>query len=479
MAVLSGLKPEKVFEYFEEICAIPHPSYEEKAISDYLVGFAKEHKLTYYQDELYNVIMIKEASAGYENVEPIIIQGHMDMVCEQESDCSKDMHTEGLDLYIDGDFVKAKGTTLGGDDGIAVAMALAILDDDSLKHPKLEFICTVSEEVGMEGAAGIDLSHVKGSRLLNLDSEEEGVFLAGCAGGSHVEIKLEVQRVEVEKQIVSIDIDNLAGGHSGTEIHKGHANANILMNRLLTAVEGYNLISFAGGSKDNAITRKCSAEIAVLPGNAEAVEEILLAEAESIASEYAITDPNMEIEIGVLEAQKKVDALDETTSQWVVSLINALPNGVIAMSQDIPGLTETSLNLGITKLEEGQLSLVYSLRSNVDSALAALSRRVESIATAFGAKLIQGGEYPAWEFLRVSPLREQMVKLYKDMYGVEPKVEIMHAGVECGLLSAKKPGLDCVSMGPALYDIHTPSERMSISSVERVYEFVTRLIEMK
>ena len=292
MAVLSNCKPERVFHYFEEICNIPHPSYHEEKISAYLVDFAKAHNLEYYQDDLYNVIMIKEASEGMENAAPIILQGHMDMVAEQDDDCKKDMLTEGLDLEIVDGFVTAKGTTLGGDDGIAVAMALAILEDEELKHPRIEVIITVSEEVGMEGAAGIDVSMLKGRKLLNLDSEEEGHFLAGCAGGCRVDVEFPVKKESLKGALVSIEVKNCTGGHSGAEIDKGRANASYVANRVLAAgLEAGEvcIVDLVGGTKDNAIPRATSAKVVTTP----AVVDAMTKEADAIKNEFAITDPEM------------------------------------------------------------------------------------------------------------------------------------------------------------------------------------------
>lgn len=481
MAVLSNCKPQRVFHYFEEICGIPHPSYHEKQISDYLVDFAKQHNLEFYQDDLYNVIMIKEATAGYENVEPIIIQGHMDMVAEQEDSCKKDMLKEGLDLEIVDGFVTAKGTTLGGDDGIAVAIALALLEDENLKHPRLEFICTVSEEVGMEGAAGIDVSMIKGRKMLNLDSEEEGVFLAGCAGGCRLDVNYPLKREKVTGTKIDISVSECTGGHSGTEIIRGRANATHIVNRLLSVLAetaDFGLVDFVGGTKDNAIPRATTASLILADAKVEAILAKLNKEVDAIKNEYAITDPDMIIKIGSTNSVEE-NAVTSVDSAKIVALLNSVPNGVQAMSHDIEGLVETSLNLGILKLEEDKLHFAFALRSSVDSAKAALLRKTLSIAKAFGCDTSVHGQYPAWEFIRESKFRDDLIKIYKEMTGDTPRVETMHAGVECGLLSAKLPGLDAVSIGPELYDIHTPKERLSIESTERMYEYVKRVIETK
>ncbi|SHJ18263.1 aminoacyl-histidine dipeptidase [Pseudobutyrivibrio xylanivorans] len=475
MAVLSNCKPERVFHYFEEICIIPHPSYHEEKISAYLVNFAKEHNLEYYTDDLYNVIMIKEASKGMENVAPIILQGHMDMVAEQEPDCTKDMLTEGLDLEVVDGYVTAKGTTLGGDDGIAVAMALALLEDETLKHPRLEVIITVSEEVGMEGAAGIDVSMIKGRKLLNLDSEEEGHFLAGCAGGCRMELEYPAKKEQVKGNLVSVEINDCTGGHSGTEIDKGRANATLMVNRMLAValeVSDVNLVDFVGGTKDNAIPRATSAKVIVSADAVKAME----AEAAAIKNEFAVTDPEMKIDIKS-EGDAAVDGVNAADTKRMIQLLSCMPDGVQAMSHDIEGLVETSLNLGILKLTEEGLNFSCALRSSVDSAKAALMRKVSMVGNAFGCKISTHGEYPAWEYKRDSSFRDELVALYEEMTGDKALVETLHAGVECGLLASKLPGLDAVSIGPEMHDIHTPKERLGIASTERIYNYVRRVIE--
>ena len=475
MAVLSNCKPERVFHYFEEICNIPHPSYHEEKISAYLVEFAKAHNLEYYTDELYNVIMIKEASEGMEKVAPIILQGHMDMVAEQEPDCTKDMLTEGLDLEVVDGYVTAKGTTLGGDDGIAVAMALALLEDETLKHPRLEVIITVSEEVGMEGAAGIDVSMIKGRKLLNLDSEEEGHFLAGCAGGCRMELEYAAKKEQVKGNLVSVEINDCTGGHSGTEIDKGRANATLMVNRMLAAaveVAEVQLVDFVGGTKDNAIPRATSAKVVTTAEAVKAME----AEAAAIKNEFAVTDPEMKIEIKN-EGDASVEAVNAADTKRMIQLLSCMPDGVQAMSHDIEGLVETSLNLGILKLTEEGLNFACALRSSVDSAKAALMRKVSMVGNAFGCKISTHGQYPAWEYKRDSSFRDELVALYEEMTGEKALVETLHAGVECGLLASKLPGLDAVSIGPEMHDIHTPKERLGIASTERIYNYVRRVIE--
>lgn len=481
MAVLNELEPKKVFQYFEEICNIPHPSYHEEKISNYLVEYAKAHNLEYYQDEVFNVIMIKEASEGYEDVEPIIIQGHMDMVAEKLSSCNMDMEKEGLDLAIDGDYVYAKDTTLGGDDGIAVAMALAILEDETLKHPRIEFICTVCEEVGMEGATALDVSKIKGKRLLNIDSEDEGYFTVGCAGGCRINIDLKVKREKFAGKAIEIEVAECAGGHSGVEIIKGRANASHIANRLLSVacdIAEIRMISFEGGTKDNAIPRDTKAEIIVAAEDCQVIADALLEEATAISNEYAITDPNMEITITDGEPCEAKAVVPEDTEK-IVYLLNSMPDGIQTMSHDIEGLPETSLNLGILSLSEETFHTAYALRSALETAKSALIRKVELVAKSYDAETSRTGIYPAWEYVRDSKFRDSAIAIFEEMYGKKPVIDIIHAGLECGILATKIPGLDAISIGPDLLDIHTPQEKLSISSTQRVYDFVRKVIEMK
>ncbi len=481
MAVLDQLEPKNVFHYFEEISQIPRPSYHEEAISNYLVKFAEEHGFEHYQDDAKNVIIIKEASEGYEDVEPIILQGHMDMVTETAPDCDKDMMTEGLDLAIDGDYIYAKGTTLGGDDGIAVAYALAILDDDSLAHPRLEFICTTAEEVGMDGAFAVDTSCCKGHKLLNMDSENEGVILASCAGGGSALVDFPVERAAGEGITLKVSVEGLAGGHSGVEIHKGRANALLVMARYLAELDQnmeVRLTSLEGGKKFNAIPRSAEAVITIPENLTDTAVETAKRVSAQLKEELAVVDPDVNISVKIVDVVDNLPLTRENTRN-VIALLMALPNGVVRMSNDIEGLVETSLNLGIVTMDENALHLHYSLRSSVGTAFKALEMQIKMIAEAFGAAVEFSGEYPAWPYVRESELRDTMSEIYRDMFGRELKVEAIHAGVECGLLAGKIENLDAISMGPDILDIHTPKERLGISSTKRMYEFILRVIAQK
>lgn len=478
MMLSEKLYPQRVFYYFEQIAAIPHGSRNTKAISDYLVDFAKEHNLVWYQDENNNVVIVKEASAGYEAAEPIIIQGHMDMVCEKEKGVDIDFEKDGLKLYIDGDFLKAEGTTLGGDDGIAVAYALALLDSQEIAHPKLEVVITVDEEIGMLGADAIDLSMLTGHTMLNIDSDVEGSFLTGCAGGMAVNVTLPIKRVMQSGEKVALTITGLEGGHSGSEIDKEHGNANILMGRLLRALfeeTPFGIISLAGGLKDNAITRECVTELLVPQENVNLVKEIADKLDIELKKEFMTADPSVCIEFEDL-GKKEESILDFGSVSRVIFYLRSVPNGVQHMSQVMHGLVETSLNLGIMELKEDALHTVTSIRSSVGTRKADLLDRVTAIVELLGGEAEVEGDYPAWEYKQDSSLRPQIAKVYKQLYGKDPVFETIHAGLECGLLSEKIKNLDCVSFGPDNFDIHTPKERLSISSTGRVWDFIVEFL---
>lgn len=481
MGVLSGLEPQEVFHYFEEICSIPHGSYHEGPISDYCMAFAKEHGLQAMQDDLNNIIIKKPATKGYENVPTFIIQGHLDMVCEKEAGCQIDFLKDGLALEVNGDFISAKGTTLGGDDGIAVAYALAVLASDTLAHPGLEVIFTVSEEVGMEGAAAIDLSSLKGKKLLNIDSEEEGILLTSCAGGARINAELPISYEEKTGVIYVILLENLAGGHSGVEIGKGRGNANVLMGRLLLSLVkevSYFLTEVNGGLKDNAIPRDCQAGILVSKEDCMKLEETIRKYAITIKNEYRLTDPEMTLRV-VKKETGNAQVFQKDDQKKLLILMNSLPNGVQTMSMNVHGLVETSLNFGIMKTEKGKCSASYAIRSSVESAKEALSEKMKALIEFTGAKFAVSGNYPGWAFKENSQLREDCVRVYTEMYGEAPKIEAIHAGLECGLLSDKIEGLDCISIGPNMQHIHTTEEQLSISSTKRVWDYIVKVIACK
>ena len=477
MAVLSGLKPEKVFEYFEKLCSVPHGSGNTKIISDMCVGFARELGLRYRQESCNNVIIWKDASAGYESAAPIILQGHIDMVCAKTDDCTKDMAAEGLDLRTDGQWVWADKTSLGGDNGIAVAMILAILADDTLAHPPIEAVFTVDEEVGMDGAFALDCSDLKGRKLLNLDSEMEGVFTVSCAGGLRADCHLPGAMEPVDGGY-TVTLSGLQGGHSGADIHLGRASANQQMGRVLySAMErlhGLRLAAVSGGQFDNVICSRCDAAVAI-PAGKEAEFEAFIAEFDAILkNEYAGCDDGISLTCGKADVTA---AISEITTNLMLHTLLALPQGVQAMSVDFPGLTQTSLNVGVLKLEEDGLYITFSIRSSIASQKEMLAQRVHSIVEFAGGTVTERGRYPGWQYERNSAFRDTVLAAYHDLTGKEGVVEATHGGLECGLLIEKIPSLDAVSMGPELHDVHSVRERLNVPSTERVYALVCEILK--
>ena len=474
---LAGLEPASVFGYFEKICSIPHGSGNTKAISDYLVSFAKEHGLAYIQDELNNVLMFQDGTPGYEDHEPVILQGHMDMVCEKSPDCSIDFAVDGLDVTHDDTCVFANGTTLGGDDGIAVAYCLALLSDPTIPHPPLEIIITVDEETGMYGADGVDLSMFKGKRMINLDSEDEGIFTVSCAGGARAGIRLPLSRHAVYGPCIKLTVDGLVGGHSGMEIDKNRANANKVMGMFLDEIKKRMplcLTAIGGGSKDNAITRSCTASLVAMGMELEQINDIAASLQEKIRTEYA--EPNAVISADNIDALGG-NALSTQDTDKIIGLLCAAPNGVQAMCADMPDLVQTSLNMGIVKMDADSFTMTFSIRSSVNQEKVDLLKKLENLAGMYGAEFSSTGDYPAWEYRAESVLRDTMVAQYRQMYGQDPQVVSIHAGLECGLLGQKIDGLDAVSIGPQMHDIHTNRERLEIDSTRRVWEFLLAVLK--
>ena len=476
MSVLEHLEPKSVFRFFEELCAIPHGSGNTKAVSDWLMEFARSRNLEAYQDAMNNVVIIKEATPGYESAEPVILQGHMDMVCEQAPDCHKDMAAEGLDLAVDGDTIYAKGTTLGGDDGIAVAMALAILDANDIAHPRLEAVLTVDEEIGMLGAVGMeDVSMLKGRRMLNLDSEVEGVFTVSCAGGNRTICTLPVQRTAFDGTLCTVTVGGLRGGHSGVEIDKGLGNASMLLGRVLNACSletDLRLVSIRGGLKDNAIPREATA---VLSAADAAVIQAVCARLDSeLKSEYHTTDSEVFVSVSMTGSGLPMDA--DTTAR-VLTFLTCAPNGIQVMSADMPGLVQTSLNLGVLTTAETEVQASFCVRSSVESQKQMLVERLTRLNKMLNGTISVSGDYSGWAFRPDSPLRELLTEVFTEQYGYAPKVEAIHAGVECGIFAGKLPGLDCISLGPDLTEIHTCREKMHIASVQRLWTMVLETLK--
>lgn len=481
MSVLGNLEPKSVFCYFEDICSIPHGSGNMNKISQYCVDFAKEHQLEYMVDEMKNVIIIKEATPGYENAEPIILQGHLDMVCEKRPDKEKDFLTEGLDLCTDGKLIWADGTTLGGDDGIAVAYCLALLAAKDLQHPRLEVVLTVDEETGLYGAEAIDLSMLKGKKLINLDSEEEGVFTVGCAGGVTLTCDIPVFTEDVEGEVYELKVTGLLGGHSGVEIHKGRGNSNVILGRVLLAIGqkmGLDIIKMEGGSKDNAIPRHSVAQV-LIPAEEGAKFEALVKEQEEILkNELHASDAGIRLEL-TAKGEGNVEVLDATSKITALHALNNIPNGIQAYSMDIEGLVETSLNMGIMSMDGENLKMSFAVRSSIESAKQYLTDKVLMFVDMLGGSCELKGDYPGWAYNPKSDLRETFVKVYREMYGEEPVVEAIHAGLECGLFTKKIEDLDSISVGPNMHNVHTSEETLEVDSVQRTWGFLCRVIAEK
>ena len=473
---LAGLEPASVFGYFEQLCAIPHGSGNTKMISDYLVNFAKEHGMRYIQDELNNVLLFADGTCGYEDHAPVILQGHMDMVCEKDADCPIDMEREGLDITHNGEYIFANGTTLGGDDGVAVAFALALLSDPTIAHPPIEVIITVDEEVGMEGATGVDLSMLKGRTMINLDCENEGVFTVSCAGGARGTITLPLQRRAVYGPCVKLTVEGLQGGHSGVEIHKNLGNANKIMGEFLSRVQKLMplcITDITGGAKDNAIPRSCQVTLVAMGSHIERINDVAAQLQEEVRTTF--DEPEARIYGDDVDALGG-NALSTQDSAKVIALLCSAPNGVQSWSQDIEGLVQTSLNLGVVRLADA-LRMTFAVRSSVNQEKRELLAQLQELAKLFDAQYSEMGDYPAWEFKKDSHLRDTMVRVFERMYGKSPVVEAIHAGLECGILSDKLPGLDCVAIGPDMQDIHTSRERLHIASTRRSWEFLLEILK--
>lgn len=472
---LAGLEPASVFGYFEEICAIPHGSRNTKALSDYVVRFAQEHGLRYVQDEMNNVIVYGEGTCAMQNHPTVILQGHLDMVCEKDADCPIDMGTEGLDVTHDDKAVYARGTTLGGDDGIAVAMGLALLADPSIPHPPLEVVLTTEEEIGLLGADALDMSRLQGRTMINLDSEAEGIFTVSCAGGCTATITLPVERRAVYGPCIRLSVDGLQGGHSGADIHRNRANANKIMGEFMSRIQKLMplcLTSFAGGAKDNAIPRSCRVNLVAMGIHLERINEIAQTLQAEVQAQY--DEPDVRIQAFDVDALGGNSLTTESTAK-VISLLCSAPNGVQEWSKDMEGLVQTSLNLGVAKLGE-RFSATFSVRSSVNAQKQALLAQLSQLAKLLEGGYSQDGEYPAWEYRKESPLRDTMVQVYRELFHSEPKVEAIHAGLECGLFSERLEGLDCVSIGPDILDIHTSRERLIIDSTARTWNFLLEVL---
>ncbi|MCM8711684.1 aminoacyl-histidine dipeptidase [Clostridium sp. SYSU_GA19001] len=479
--VLKDLKPYEVFKFFEEITQIPRGSGNEKEISDYLVAFAKERNLEVIQDEALNVIIKKSGTAGYEKAPTVILQGHMDMVNEKNQNTKHDFTKDPLKLRVEGDMIYATGTTLGSDNGIAIAYALALLDSKDIPHPPIEVLLTTDEETGMSGARALNPEHLKGRILINMDSEEEGQLLVSCSGGVRTRAALKINWEKADENLISAElrVRGLKGGHSGMEINKGRGNSNKILGRILydiyTFVD-FQLVSLKGGAKDNAIPREADALIVLKKEDAEKVQEKVHIWNSILKNEFRISDADVNIQFEIV-SKKYEKVFSKETTKKVIGLLNLIPNGVHSMSMEISGLVQSSTNLGVIKTDEELVHFDSATRSSVKSLKENIVNTAKIAAEAFGAEFWTESDYPEWEYDANSNIRNLFVKVYNNLYGKDPEIVAIHAGVECGLFKEKFNDIDMISFGPNLYDVHTPDEHMSISSVQNTWNYLLSVLK--
>lgn len=477
--IITGYQPEKLFQYFEDISAIPRGSGNEKGISDFLVAFARERGLDVYQDEVYNVIIRKPASAGAEDAAPVMMQGHIDMVCDKLAGVEHDFERDGLELVVEDGVLTANGTTLGADNGIAVALMMTVLDDDTLVHPALECVFTTDEETGLVGAETLDKSQISARIMINLDSEEEGVATVSCAGGVTVTLTRGLALERVDGSLLTVAISGLLGGHSGSDIHLERGNANLLMARIVEQVlrgTDARLVSFDGGSKDNAITRECTARLVLADAaDAQRAAGIAHAVAQDIAAELEVFDPSFACAVEVADGAS-ADAMSTEDAWALVRTIRLAPNGVLRRNVAADGFVEVSSNLGVVATEGASVRMLLAPRSSIASLQEEIKDRIQTLADAFGFSASFDNEYPGWSYTEHSHVREVFQASYCELFGEELKIESIHAGLECGLFTEALPGLDAIAVGPTLADVHTPDEHMPLDSAERFYRLLVDVL---
>ena len=495
---INELSPSEVFSYFQEICAIPHGSGNTGMIADYCLEFAKLHGLKARKDAADNVVIFKAGSSGYEDCEPVILQGHLDMVCEKEPDCDIDMSVQSIKTCTDGKVVWADGTTLGADDGIAIAFILAVLASDTIAHPPIQAVLTSDEEIGMLGARDLDTSDLTAKRLINIDSESEGILYVSCAGGVRAECDIPVVYEDAVGWVsggeqddnasdaagngqvcFEVKISGLAGGHSGVEIHKQHTNAIRLLASLLSHASGaadFRLVSLSGGGKENAIPKEAKAVVSVRSCDATTFEQSIKESADVWMQEISSTEPHAKIEVGKADAAAD-KVLNFHSTENVIYALGLSPDGVYRMSQEINGMVQTSLNLGIAYLDADKLVYKYLIRSNTGAGKKLLLERVNTFVKHLSGNVVTMSDYPAWEYKSDSQLRKICVESFTNVYGHEPEVTSIHAGLECGILAGKMPGVDMISFGPTLESVHTPDECMDAASVERTWEYLMEILK--
>ncbi len=477
---IQDLKPAEIWKYFDEITKIPRPSKKEEKIIQYLLDFAKEHNLEAEKDEVGNVIIRKPGTKGKENHKTVILQSHSDMVCEKNADTEHNFDTDPIQTYIDDDWVKAKGTTLGGDDGIGIAAALAVLASDKINHPPIEALFTSDEETGMTGAFGLKEGFMKGEILINLDSEDEGELFIGCAGGTDTVAEFSYKKKDVPENSVAykISVTGLNGGHSGDEIDKGLGNSNKILNRIILNAYnkfGVRLAEFNGGNLRNAIPREAFAVITVKKQNAGALEDLVITMSNDIKNEFAITEKNLSINIEKTGLPEFV--IPKGTQKKLMHSIYGCWHGVYQMSAEMPGLVETSTNLASVKFIDGKIKIETSQRSSVESAKYDMAQTVASVFKLAGAKVTHGDGYPGWKPNTNSEILKITETSYEKLFGEKPVVRAIHAGLECGLFLEKYPYLDMISFGPTIKGAHSPDERMNIPTVQKFWDLLIDVLE--
>lgn len=479
--LLSELSPKEVFYYFQKLASIPHGSGNTDRVAEFCMDFAKEHGLRARRDRANNVIIFADGTPGYEKSEAVILQGHLDMVCEQEADCGIDMEKEGPEVCTDGIKVWAKGTTLGGDDGIAVAYILAILASDTIPHPPIEALLTSDEEIGMLGARALDGSDLTGKRLINIDSEEEGVLYVSCAGGVRACIDIPFHKEQADKtagRAYRIVVSGLLGGHSGMEIHKPRENAIKLLGNVLSSANRsctLSLISVTGGGKDNAIPKRAEATVCLPMDQADRMKDSVTESLKLLHQELSTTEPEFLITVEPVDIPEQ--CMDQESTRRLIFAMQQTPNGMQKMSPDIEGMVQTSLNLGILHTEENHVSMRYLIRSNTASGKQLVLEKVTAFAEYLGATVTTQSDYPAWEYRAESRLRETMIRTFEEVYQKAPEVTAIHAGLECGILAGKMPDMDMISFGPTLSNVHTPEESMDVASVQRSWKYLLKVLE--
>lgn len=452
-----------------------------EAIAEYCLRFAENRGLKSYCDNYGNVMIFKGGTEGYEQSESVILQGHLDMVCEKHPDCLKDMEREGIDIVIDGEYLRADGTTLGGDNGIAVAYILALLDDEgTIAHPPIEALLTADEEVGLRGAHELEATRLTGKRLINLDSEAEGILTVSCAGAVRVTCTVPVVYEETAAEMCAkkVTVSGLLGGHSGIDIGRNRKNAAVVLAEFLHDLSEHIRVGIAGfssGGRLNVIPQTAEMIICIDSAQEKEFDNLLVSYNTELKKACARTEPNANV--SAVNANIPAACLDSNSCNVLISTLLLAPNGVSAISTDIPFLVQTSSNLGSVLLENGELDLGFMIRSNTDCGKAETVRRLKALIGSAGGTVTLSDDYPAWEYRQISPLRDTMIKTYAEMYGREPQICAIHAGLECGILAEKLEGADMISIGPNMKNVHTPDEQLEIKSVERCWEYLLRVLE--